>query len=209
MESAFKILNELQRGGASDVLAKQIGADAGATRNALASAVPALIGALARNSERPGGAEALASALQRDHDGSTLNDLVGTIGGALLGGSAGGAKALDGAGILGHVLGSRQGAVQQQIGQRSGLDPDAVSQLLTMVAPLVMGALGRAQRERSLDSWGLQEMLGGERQRAEASVPGGLGPLARILDSDGDGQISDDLARVGGGLLRRFFSRRR
>ena len=52
-------------------------------------------------------------------------------------------------------------------------------------------------------------MLGGERQRAEASVPGGLGPLAQILDSDGDGQVSDDLARVGGGLLRRFFSRRR
>jgi len=73
----------------------------------------------------------------------------------------------------------------------------------------VMGALGRAQRERSLDSGGLQDMLGGERQRAEASVPGGLGPLASILDSDGDGQIGDDLARVGGGLLRRFFSRRR
>ena len=36
-----------------------------------------------------------------------------------------------------------------------------------------------------------------------------LGPLASILDSDGDGQLGDDLARVGGGLLRRFFSRRR
>ncbi len=206
MESAFQVLAELQRGGASDVLAKQIGADTGATRSALASAVPALIGALARNAQKPGGADALSAALQRDHDGSVLDDLVGSIGGALAGG---GGKALDGAGILGHLLGGRRGAVEQQIGRRSGLDPQSVSQLFDMVAPLVMGALGRAQRERSLDGWGLEQMLGAERQRAEASVPGGLGPLARILDSDGDGQVGDDLVRVGGGLLRRFFSRRR
>ena len=208
MESAFQILDELQRGGASDVLAKQLGADTGATRSALASAVPALIGALARNSQRPGGADALAGALQRDHDGSVLDDLVGSLGGALAGGGGRG-KALDGAGILGHLLGPRRGAVEQQIGQRSGLDSRSVGQLLTMGAPLVMGALGRTQRERSLDGRGLEDLLGQERQRAEASVPGGLGPLARILDSDGDGQLGDDLVRVGGGLLRRLFSRRR
>ncbi len=208
MESVFEILNELQRGGASDALAKQLGADTGATRSALASAVPALIGALARNSAKPGGAEALRGALERDHDGSVLDDIVGSLSGAGAGGGRGG-RALDGAGILGHVLGPRQRAVEQQIGQRSGLDADSVSQLLAQVAPLVMGALGKAQRERPLDDWGLQEALGGERERAEASMPGGLGPLAQILDSDGDGQLGDDLARMGGGLLRRFFSRRR
>ena len=36
-----------------------------------------------------------------------------------------------------------------------------------------------------------------------------LGPLERILDSDGDGNLSNEMTRLGGGLLRRLFSRRR
>ena len=73
MDSVFDLLSELQRGGASDALAKQLGADTGATRNAVSTALPALVGALARNSQRPGGAESLGRALERDHDGSVLD----------------------------------------------------------------------------------------------------------------------------------------
>ncbi len=209
MESIFDALNELQRGGASDALAKQLGADTGATRSALSSALPALVGALARNAGRPGGAEALRGALERDHDGSALDDLVGTIGGAMLGGGGRG-KALDGEGILGHMLGRRRGAVEQEIGRRSGLDAGSVGKLLVALAPLVMGALGRARRERGLDDGGLRETLGLERQRSEAAVPGGLGPLEQILDGAADGSFDGgDLARIGGGFLRRWLSRRR
>jgi hypothetical protein len=69
-----------------------------------------------------------------------------------------------------------------------------------MLAPLVMGALGKAQRERGLDPGGLAGMLGGEQQRAADAAPGVMGMLGKFLDRDGDGSVLDDI----GGMLNRF-----
>jgi len=55
----------------------QIGADPQSTQTAVSAALPLLLGALARNASQPGGAEALAGALGRDHDGSVLDHVAG------------------------------------------------------------------------------------------------------------------------------------
>ena len=62
-------------------IGRQIGADEATTQSAIAAALPVLVSALARNASRPGGAEALDRALERDHDGSILDDLMGSLGG--------------------------------------------------------------------------------------------------------------------------------
>jgi hypothetical protein len=36
-----------------------------------------------------------------------------------------------------------------------------------------------------------------------------LRPLERLLDADGDGDVMDDVAKIGGGLLGRLFGGRR
>ena len=66
-----------------------------------------------------------------------------------------------------------------------------------MLAPLVMGALGKAQREKGLDTGGLAGMLGGEQQRAADAAPGVMGMLTSFLDRDHDGSVMDDI----GGML--------
>jgi hypothetical protein len=77
-----------------------------------------------------------------------------------------------------------------------------VSQLLMLLAPVVLGALGRRQRQQGLDPGGLAGVLGEERRQAEASAPAGLGGLlGRVLDADGDGQIMDDVGGLLGGFL--------
>jgi hypothetical protein len=68
---------------------------------------------------------------------------------------------------------------------------------LSMLAPLVMGALGKAQREGKLDPGALAGMLGAERQKASDAAPGVMGMLGRFLDRDGDGSVMDDI----GGML--------
>jgi hypothetical protein len=65
--------------GAMNQLGRQLGTDSQSTQNAVQAALPLLLGALAKNSASSGGADALAGALDRDHDGSILDDLHGSF----------------------------------------------------------------------------------------------------------------------------------
>jgi hypothetical protein len=97
--------------------------------------------------------------------------------------------------------------VESRIGQQSGLDADSVGKILAAVAPLVMGALGRARRQGNWDADGLARELGAERSRAEEAVPGSFGIFEKLLDADGDGEIGDDVTRVGTRLIESLFRR--
>ncbi len=177
-------------------LSSQLGADSASTQKAVSAAVPLLLSALGKNASSPQGAEALLGALSRDHDGSILDNV-----GAMLGS---GALGKDGAAILGHVLGGKQGTVAAGLGKTTGLTADTSGQLLAMLAPLVMGSLGKTQRQSGLDAAGLASMLGGQREQAKA----GLGGLSSLLDMDGDGDITDDVVSLGSKLLGGLFGRK-
>jgi hypothetical protein len=198
MNSIFEGLADLQSPEAARTLSRELGTDEAATQNALAAALPALLGALSRSGTSPDGARSLLVALDRDHDGSVLDDLLGALGGK----RSGSAEE-----ILGHLLGARRGAVESQIGRQSGLDPASVGKILAAVAPLVMGALGRARRQGNWDADGLSRELGAERARAEEAVPGSFGIFEKLLDADGDGEIGDDVTRVGTQLIASLFRR--
>lgn len=198
MNSIFESLADLQNPEAVGTLGRQLGTDPAATQNALAAALPALLGALSRSSASPDGAQSLLAALDRDHDGTILDDLLGALGGQ-------GSSSAEG--ILGQLLGARRGAVESQIGRQSGLDADSVGKILAALAPLVMGALGRARRQGNWDADGLARELGAERSRAEEAVPGSFGIFEKLLDADGDGEIGDDVTRVGGRLIESLFRR--
>ncbi len=175
-------------------ISNQLGIDENQTRQAVPAALTALLGGLSHNASQPQGAQQLAGALSRDHDGSILDNLGGFLGG--------GAATGVGASILGHIFGRRQPAVATTVGRTTGLDPGTVTQLLMLLAPIVLGALGRRQRQQGLDPGGLAGVLGEERRQAETSAPAGLGGLlGRVLDSDGDGQIMDDVGGLLGGVL--------
>lgn len=237
MSGILDLLNQQLNGPAVQQMSSQLGADPESTQKALSAALPMLVGGLARNAQSSEGAQSLANALERDHDGSLLDGLAGLLGGAsggsggglgaLLGGASGGggggglgallgglmgggapaSKTTDGDGILGHILGDKRGAVEQGVARSSGLDAGTVGKLLPMLAPLVMGALGRAKKQQNLDAGGLASMLNQERARVERDSPGMQeGGLLGMLDMDNDGDISDDVAKLGG-MLGSFFGK--
>ncbi len=199
--SVLDLVTQALGQGGSRQIGQQLGLDEDSANKAIGGAIPVLMGALARNSASADGAGSLAGALDRDHDGSILDDLGGFLGG----GQAVGA----GEGILRHALGPRQGQVQQGLGRATGLRSDQTGQLLAMLAPIIMGALGRAKRSQGLDAGGLGAMLGQEQRRMERREPGIGGLLGNLLDADGDGSVVDDLAKMGGGLLGGLFGGRR
>jgi hypothetical protein len=198
MSGLLDLLTSQLSGSQLSAMSRQLGAEENATKNAMGAALPVLLGALARNSAKPDGAASLHGALSKDHDGSVLDNLSGFLGKP---------DTAAGDGILKHVLGGRRSAVETGVSHASGLDGAKVTQLMAMLAPVVMGAVGRTQRQQNLDASGVANMLAGERQRAESGSPA-LGDLARLLDSDGDGQIADDVAKLGNGLLGNLFGRR-
>ncbi len=193
------LLDMLQQRLGSDAvnqISSRIGADPGTTGNAIDAALPLLISALARNTGDSNRAQSLANAVSNDHDGSVLDDVPAYVSGA---------SEKPGAGILRHVLGGKQQAVQNGLSQVTGLDAGKAGTLLTMLAPLVMGALGRAKKDNGLDARGLSTMLSGEQEQLKQSAPGVMGALGRFLDQDNDGSVMDDVS----GMLGKAFGGRR
>ena len=194
MSSILDLLgSELGQSAIQQVIGSQLGTDSETTQQAIGAALPMLMGALGRNAATPEGAEALAGALNRDHDGSILGDLAGTLGNA--------DTANAGSAILGHVLGGQQGTIENALGQATGMDAGSAGQLMAMLAPIVMGQLGKTQSEGGLDADALAGLLGSEREAATSQ----LGGMASLLDMDGDGSIVDDVMNIGSQVLGGLF----
>lgn len=155
-----------------DQLSQQIGAPKEQTASAANGIFATLVGGLANNATNEGGLSSLMSALDRDHDGSVLDDIAGLIGSVSQGNNAN--SALNGSGILGHILGDRQETAVQQVSQSSGLDMSQIMKLMPILAPIVMGVLGRAKNSEGFDLGGLAQVLMGSAQNAQS---GGFGDL--------------------------------
>lgn len=177
-------------GNAVSQISQKLGVDQGVASQAIAMAAPLLMSALARNASNPQGAQALHQALSQDHNGSILDNVTGFLGGN--------PQAANGAGILGHVLGDQRSAVQNGLAQQTGLDANASGQLLEMLAPMVMGAVGKTQQQQGLDVSGLASLLGNNQQAAQAASPDMMGMLSGLLDMNKDGNPIDDIGRIAG-----------
>lgn len=191
--SLLEQLSSQLSGPAIEALSGQLGTDKSTTSSAISAALPMIIGAMAKNASNQDGAASLANALEKDHDGSILNNLTG-----FLGSSDNGA----GPAILGHVFGQKQTNVEQGISKMSGIDAGTAGKLLQNLAPVVMGMLSQQKKSQGLDVSGLAGMLMGEKQNANSGMAGAaMGMLGNILDQDGDGSFLDDI----GGMLGKFM----
>ncbi|WP_304017068.1 DUF937 domain-containing protein [Nonlabens dokdonensis] len=115
------------------------------TANVLSQAMPLILGAMQRNASSPEGAQSLNNALNDPrHSGGGVIDMLGGI----FGDGAGSPEQLEqeGAGILGHVLGSKQPHVENALSKSSGMDMQSVSQIIKIAAPIVMGVLAKQKQ---------------------------------------------------------------
>ncbi|MER2178270.1 MAG: DUF937 domain-containing protein [Stenotrophomonas maltophilia] len=192
---AASLFQQLQQGQGLQQVSQQLGIDQNQASGAIGAALPLLLGAMGRNAQEPQGAQALLGALQRDHAPANSGgfDLGGLLG-SVLGG--GGGNATNGAGILGHVFGSNTDRATQGLSQATGLDSSKTSQLLAILAPIVMSYLAQRFANGGNPNQ-LSQALG---QEAQSANSGGL--LTSVLDQDGDGQLGvGDLLKLGGGLF--------
>ncbi|GGJ83250.1 DUF937 domain-containing protein [Deinococcus aquiradiocola] len=177
-------------------VASQVGATPEQTQAAMQASIPLILSALNHNAQSPDGEAALSSALQQ-HDGSSLD---GFAQGQL-------PNTQDGAAILNHAFGAQTPAAANAVAQHAGIDPQMAMQILSIVAPLVLGALGRTQNQGGA-AGGLGDLLGGLLGGAGGSSMGGLGGLLGGLLGGGNTQAQTqnqssqpDLGGLLGSLL--------
>lgn len=178
-------------------MGRQAGMNPNQTSAAMTAVVPMLLGAMAKNSSSPEGANGLLGALDTDHDGSILDDL-----GSFLGGSMMNSRSANGSGILKHILGGNQPTVETGLADKLGVDSQSIGKLMTMVAPLIMAYLGKQKRSAGntgFDAGGLGGLLG---NLAGGSRQSGGIDIGDIMDMVGGMSGSTQRAgKSGGGLL--------
>lgn len=166
-------------GGAVKALARNFNLDEGQAKSAVSALLPALAIGMKQNAASPEGITGLIGALGNGNHERYL-DNPSTLTSA--------ATVADGNGILGHLLGSKD--VSRQVAAKAaastGVNADVLKKMLPMIAAMAMGSMAK-------------ETNHGQKLAAQASGGGGL--LGRLLDSDGDGSVADDLL----GMAKKFF----
>lgn len=211
MFSLQDLLGQEQGTQAVDEIAGNVGADNSLVQTAISAALPAILSGLANNASTPQGAESLNTALEEDHTGGGVLDNLGGLAGMIFGGGQQQAppREADAGGILGHILGGSQGAVAQDVSEKSGLSMGQVAQILMMLAPIVMSYLGRKKQEENVGADGLGGLLGGilgGGSQAQAAPQSSGNPMldmaTSMLDSDRDGSAMDDIASMAFNYVR-------
>ncbi len=139
-------------------------------------AIGSLVTGLFRNSQKEETLEDLDSAVSKDHDWSIFDNISSLL-----------TKSEEG----GKIVGNNTQAVAGFLSKKLGISGEQAASLLSFVAPLVMGALGKKKQEiGSWSSW-LKDLLAQEEQEIakKSDTPNSI---LQLLDKDGDGDV--DLA---------------
>jgi sporulation protein YlmC with PRC-barrel domain len=152
-------------------LASATGLDQSVTQTAVGAALPAMLSALTGVAAQPNGARQLADAVAQQP-----TDILGSI--------TSGVSALTGdrgTNLLSSLLGGASlGALTSKLSRFLGVGEGPMRSLMGMLAPLIMGVLGREQRAAGLDASGLAHMLVGQKDEITAAMPQGL---SRVLET--------------------------
>lgn len=155
------VLNAL---GPQDIekVASQLGTNPQQAQGAIQAALPLLLGAMGRNASQPEGAQALHSALEKDHAGLDLSSVLGAVMGG--GQSQGGGGLGD---ILGAVMNSGQnqnsdGGLADILGAVMGGNENSSSAPAPSAGESILRHVFGGQQQRATQGLGQATGLGGQ-----------------------------------------------
>lgn len=190
----LSILNTLQDNKTVNELSKSVGGNSDQVKKAVELGLPMLMQAMNNNAKTPQGAAALAKALDQ-HKEDPVDDVLGFLKGV---------DVNDGKKILGHVLQHKNASVQKNLAAQTGMSSNQVENLLSQLAPVLMGALGKEKSQKGVDANGLTSMIPMiTGLLGKGSNQDLMGMAAKLLDADGDGDIMDDVSKLLGGFFKK------
>lgn len=184
------ILSAIKQFLTPDMIAKMATAsgvlDSAAAERVVGGAVPAILSALANLVAKPGGARQLGDAIAQQSP-RTLENFATTVGSSTSGRS-----------ILSDLLGSSAfSGLAGAISKFTGVGDGATRSLLGMLAPAVLGILGREQAQAGTGTSGLAQMLTAQKDQFAAAVPQGLSSLLETSGFLDRVDVASSTARAG------------
>ena len=177
------MLDQLTKSGMLEMIAGQVGIDPKQATSLASGALPAIMAGLAKNAQKPEGAASLSKALDdhaADFDDPNYADNVQNMGGDK---------------ILGHVFGDKTPAVEAQVAKSSGVSAEQGAGAMNMLAPMVMGFLGKEKAGGNFDMNSLTGLLGG---KDGLQLPGGLDKTLGLSGGGQKGGLSGMLSKLFG-----------
>ena len=144
------------------------------------------------------------NALEQDHNGGLLNNLLSVLQGGSVEPQY--ERAANGAGIIGHIFGANTGTIVDGISKATGIDTSNIGSMLIKLAPVVMGVLGMVKSKGGLDTQQVTGVLNNTVQENKSQNPL-FAMVGKVLDQDGDGSFVDDLGNIGMNVLGSLFKR--
>lgn len=181
---------------ATELISQQLGIDANQAQSAVNLALPTILNALNKNAATEEGAAALTSAISNDHNGSELGNLAGLAKTALGG---------QGASILQHVFGGAEQNVTSVVSQNAGIGGVQASQVLQILAPIVLNALGNQSQQTGggINIGNIAGILSNFVGNHQQQAPQNQDLISQLLDRDKDGSIADDVVGMLGNLFKK------
>lgn len=129
-----------------------------------------ILGGLVSKVSSPGGAETLGKTIDEGgYNGGMLDNLS-----EMFSGSGADDLAKKGGGIVSMIFGDKAAVLGPVLAKLTGMKSDSLMSMLAMLAPLVMGFLGKTKNASGLDARGLASMLMSQKDSIAAAMPAGV-----------------------------------
>ena len=182
------IKSQLTSGNTLDLMSGFLGESPAATKSGLGAALPAILSSVIKSGSTTEGAGNLLNLIKNGgYDGSAMGNLAGLLGG----GKATDSFLSGGSSLITTLLGNSAGTISNIIGGLSGMKSGSVSSMLSMVAPLIMGMIGKHTSASGMGASGLSSLLSSQASTVNAALPA---QLSNVL---GYANTSNDVKRVG------------
>ncbi|HVZ15500.1 MAG TPA: OmpA family protein [Terriglobales bacterium] len=160
-----------------------VGESGTSTVNAMHGAVPGLLGGLLNYTSTREGADSLAGAMRQGNYGAVLDNPTSLFSG----GSATSSMSSVGQSLIGRIFGNRASSVADAIASSSGVRSSSASTLMSLMAPLVLGVMGKMIGSQGVSGASISNLLQSHRSDIVGSSPPGL---SRLLGFSGTGPVS-------------------
>jgi OmpA-OmpF porin, OOP family len=152
-------------------MAAIVGESPAQTQKAVDVAIPALAGAACNRASTPNGATELLAMLSSSSSDSSV---VSNFANQLTGGAATQSLMHTGGNLLSGLLRGNTNSVTSVVAAASGISGPGASSVLSLMAPLVFGILGREASSHNLSASGLSSFLSSHRDTIQRMAPAGL-----------------------------------
>ena len=169
-------------------LGKAVNLSPGDVSKAMNVIVPAQVSVLAQHGATPQGAQGLLGLLGNF---ANMGNFVGLLG------AAGGAGSLlkIGEAVLPALFGAKLSGVLSGLASHTGLGQGAISSLMSLAGPLILGQLGSHAKATNMNAGGLGSLLGGLQGVVGGMLPAGLSSALNLGSAAG---VLGSIPNLGG-----------